>query len=117
MSMLQRSFKMNSRSYITGSAFLMALILLVIPQCSGKSSHDNSIYDWFFAWMPSSSPSIYLDNLKGKENVFPMVVIGSGPAGMSAGLYGARAKKKTIVIEGSKPGGLLTETSYVENWP
>ena len=32
-------------------------------------------------------------------------------------MYGARAKKKTLVIEGHTPGGLLTETSYVENWP
>ncbi len=46
-----------------------------------------------------------------------MVIIGSGPAGLTAGLYGARAKKKTLIIEGTKPGGLLTETSYVENWP
>lgn len=49
--------------------------------------------------------------------VMPVVVVGSGPAGLTAGLYGGRAGIRTIMIMGDKPGGALTETSYVENWP
>lgn len=51
------------------------------------------------------------------ESVVPILVLGSGPAGLSAALYGARANIKTLVLEGNKPGGALMETSYIENWP
>lgn len=53
-----------------------------------------------------------------KDNMYiPIAILGSGPAGASAGIYGARSMVKTVVFQGSKPGGLLTETSEVENWP
>ncbi len=58
-----------------------------------------------------------LKKLQGKENLVPFLVLGSGPASLSAALYGARAKIMTVVLRGNKPGGQLTGTSFIENWP
>jgi thioredoxin reductase (NADPH) len=46
-----------------------------------------------------------------------VVIIGSGPAGYTAGIYTSRAKLNTLLISGSLPGGQLMTTSEVENYP
>jgi len=61
--------------------------------------------------------NIKAENLYDKKNIVPVAIIGSGPAGLSAGIYSARLGAYSVIFQGPTPGGLLTTTSYVENWP
>ncbi|NFD31713.1 thioredoxin-disulfide reductase [Clostridium botulinum] len=51
------------------------------------------------------------------DNVYDLIIIGSGPAGLSAGLYAARARLKTLILERNKAGGQIVITDEVANYP
>ncbi len=51
------------------------------------------------------------------EKIYDVVIIGAGPAGLSAGLYAARGKMSTLILEKSKTGGQIASTEEVANYP
>ena len=86
---------------VAGFAFVMGNYL---PEKSGGK-------------VAKKSKKIAVDAAFSRHNIIPIVIIGSGPAGLSAAIYAARSGMHAVIIQGSMPGGLLTQTSAVENYP
>jgi thioredoxin reductase (NADPH) len=62
----------------------------------------------------------FLLNKKKKENIeekVRLLIVGAGPAGLSAGLYAARAELAPVIITGIQPGGQVALTNTIENYP
>ena len=49
--------------------------------------------------------------------IYDLLIIGGGPAGLAAGIYGARARLKTVILEKGSPGGQAATTEELENYP
>ncbi len=58
-----------------------------------------------------------MTELSKKKNDYDIIIIGGGPAGLTAGIYTARGKLSSLLIERGLIGGLITETELVENFP
>src|ERR687893_2014135 len=67
--------------------------------------------------MSSYSAGDSVSNKPAASRAYDVVIIGSGPAGYTAGIYTSRAKLKTRIVSGTLPGGQLMTTSEVENYP
>ncbi len=51
------------------------------------------------------------------SDIYDVIVVGAGPGGLAAGLYGARAKLKIVVLEKELPGGQINKTGVIEDYP
>ncbi|MEW6623826.1 MAG: thioredoxin-disulfide reductase [Bacillota bacterium] len=51
------------------------------------------------------------------KEVWDLLVVGGGPAGLTAGIYGARSRLKTMIVEKGRPGGQAATTEEMENYP
>lgn len=69
------------------------------------------------AWLRTAPASGILVSQMGGVTLHRIIILGSGPAGLTAALYTARANLKPLVIEGHQPGGQLTLTTTIENYP
>jgi len=55
--------------------------------------------------------------MSGKENVYDIIIVGSGPAGLSAGINAARSGLRTLIVEAEELGGIAAGVSLYENYP
>ena len=51
------------------------------------------------------------------EEIYDVIIVGAGPAGLTAGLYTSRHNNKTLILEGNKIGGKALEAHWIENYP
>lgn len=57
------------------------------------------------------------EKIPKKKTKYDVIIIGAGPAGYTAGIYCARARRDTLILSGILPGGQLVNTTDVENYP
>lgn len=106
--MFDKCLKGLKMAKITGSKVGFAALLGCILTFSGCNQQDTPCE----VTMDAS-----IEKLEGHNNLAPVLIVGSGPAGLAAALYSARLGFKTYILEGSHPGGQLMYTSYIENYP
>src|SRR6202030_1035443 len=79
---------------------------------SGNGEHeDATMVGWLYLWTAAANL------ICGSNHMHEVVIIGSGCAGLTAAIYAGRANLKPLVIDGHEPGGQLSLTTHVENFP
>jgi len=101
----------------SGATVLVAALFLYSFINSVSTANNKHIFDGSEEIESSSHYKFDVINALGKENLVDIMVCGSGPAGLSAAIYAARARRRVLVLEGDIPGGQPTKTTEVDNYP
>src|SRR3990167_3190152 len=82
--------------------------------------HFIKIISWvllFFTTVSFAASNVVKNRGIVKEEVHDVLILGGGVGALTSGIYLARAGYLPVIIEGSLPGGLITQSHMVENWP
>jgi thioredoxin reductase (NADPH) len=96
----------NEQNSPSGKARALALLLVVAGTLTAGAG-----YKLFRSWHAKKATSDFA------KNTFPCVIIGSGVGGLSSAVYLPQLGCKTLLFRGKNPGGALTKTQAVQNWP
>ncbi len=91
-------------------------LLVIIALCASGIVFPFSWFKWPKKGITVNMNDFVKQDHSGKTYI-PIAILGSGPAGGAAAIYGSRSNMTTVAFQGNRPGGLLTQTSEVENWP
>lgn len=78
---------------------------------------DSPFFVYYMRLLPTIWRFLFEEGTIMSENLYDVIIIGGGPAGMTAGLYAGRANLKVAMIERGMPGGQASITHLIENFP
>lgn len=117
-SMKNRLFKRVLSTSMPLGFLLVSLVALGLGCCNSSQKNGSNLSEnKDLSQNRSKQRKFDIESIFNKSNVHPLVIIGSGPAGLTAAIYGAREKLNPLIFKGGEPGGLLMKTTDVTNWP